>query len=324
MLKDLHKKLDQKLVMTLLARNEEDIIEECIKFHLSHGVDFIIATDNSSIDGTRDIFLKYQEKGVLHLIDEPDHNYQQTKWVNRMIMLARDEYKADWVINVDADEFWYCNYGNLKLALPDPKKANVVFASALQVNAVDRKDFTFNIQEKVSGLVALRWKCLHNAKDYRHIVMGNHDVKMKPLRRKAIVSFDIIIFHFYIRSYKHYERKIVDSAKALLKHKNLRAGSHILDEYELYKQGRLRESFDSRKAKGKEQKNYIEGDSRLYDYVNNGYKSIDSAQFSNDGIFQDKRLSYDLLDSIKRIPARIQKKINRLKNKNENTKHSNR
>jgi hypothetical protein len=110
----------------------------------------------------------------------------------------------------------------------------------------------------------------------------------------------------------------------LLKHKNLRAGSHILDEYELYKQGRLRESFDSRKAKGKEQKNYIEGDSRLYDYVNNGYKSIDSAQFSNDGIFQDKRLSYDLLDSIKRIPARIQKKINRLKNKNENTKHSNR
>ncbi|MFT6106748.1 MAG: glycosyltransferase involved in cell wall biosynthesis [Rickettsiales bacterium] len=66
---NIHNKLDQRLVMTLLARNEEDIIEECIKFHLSHGVDFIIATDNGSIDGTRDVFLKYQEKGVLHLID---------------------------------------------------------------------------------------------------------------------------------------------------------------------------------------------------------------------------------------------------------------
>ncbi len=165
--------------MTLLARNEDDIIEECIKFHLSHGVDFIIATDNGSIDKTRDIFLKYQKQGVLHLIDEPEHNYNQDKWVHNMIILAKKKYKADWVINVDADEFWFCNYGNIKLALPDPRKSNVLFVGAIQVDPVDsEKNGIFQIPKSVSGLVSGIFKCMHTSKGYKKNVMGNHDVKM--------------------------------------------------------------------------------------------------------------------------------------------------
>ena len=37
---------DRTLVMTLLARNEADIIDAQLAFHLSAGVDFIVATDN--------------------------------------------------------------------------------------------------------------------------------------------------------------------------------------------------------------------------------------------------------------------------------------
>ncbi len=41
-----------KLVMTLLVRDEQDIIRENIEFHLAQGVNFFVVTDNKSVDAT--------------------------------------------------------------------------------------------------------------------------------------------------------------------------------------------------------------------------------------------------------------------------------
>ena len=68
------------LVMTLLVRNEADIISSNIDFHLDQGVDFIIATDNLSVDGTTDILRAYERRGVLHYIHQPDDDYAQHRW----------------------------------------------------------------------------------------------------------------------------------------------------------------------------------------------------------------------------------------------------
>ena len=54
-----------KLVMTLLVRNEADIVDAQIAFHLHAGVDFVIATDNRSEDGTTEILERYERAGVL-------------------------------------------------------------------------------------------------------------------------------------------------------------------------------------------------------------------------------------------------------------------
>ena len=51
----------QTIVMTLLVRNEEDIIKNNIDYHLNQGIDHIIVTNNLSTDGTRDILESYMK-----------------------------------------------------------------------------------------------------------------------------------------------------------------------------------------------------------------------------------------------------------------------
>ena len=67
-----------KLIMTLLVKNEEDMLEKNLQFHKAMGVDGFIITDNNSTDCTLNIIRKYQEKGwILEYIEETGTNYQQ-------------------------------------------------------------------------------------------------------------------------------------------------------------------------------------------------------------------------------------------------------
>jgi Glycosyl transferase family 2 len=100
--------------MTLLARNEADVVDAQLAFHLNAGIDFVVATDNDSTDGTTEIFERYEQEGLLRLIREPADDMRQAEWVTRMARLAATELGADWVINADADEFWWPRGGSLK------------------------------------------------------------------------------------------------------------------------------------------------------------------------------------------------------------------
>ena len=95
------------LVMTLLARDEIDVVDSWLAFHLNAGVDVVIATDNHSQDGTTEVLEEYARSGHVHLLREPGDDLRQDEWVTRMARLASTEYGADWVINSDADEFWW-------------------------------------------------------------------------------------------------------------------------------------------------------------------------------------------------------------------------
>ncbi|HEX2428025.1 MAG TPA: glycosyltransferase family 2 protein [Gaiellaceae bacterium] len=103
-----------KLVMTLLARDEADIVDAQLAFHLNAGVDFVVATDNGSTDATTEILERYDRAGFLHLIRETANDMRQPEWVSRMARFAATELDADWVINADADEFWWPRGGSLK------------------------------------------------------------------------------------------------------------------------------------------------------------------------------------------------------------------
>ena len=52
-----------KVVMTMLVRDEEDILDAQLAFHLNAGIDFVIATDHRSQDGTTEILERYAREG---------------------------------------------------------------------------------------------------------------------------------------------------------------------------------------------------------------------------------------------------------------------
>jgi Glycosyl transferase family 2 len=101
-----------KIVMTLVVRDEEDIVDEQLRFHLDHGVDFVIATDHRSVDGTTDILRRYEREGHLHLIREEREDHRHAEFTTRTARLAATDFGADWVINADADEFWWPRDGS--------------------------------------------------------------------------------------------------------------------------------------------------------------------------------------------------------------------
>ncbi len=103
--------------MTLMVRDEADIIARQIDFHRAAGVDFFIVTDHESRDGTSEILHRYAEEGILHRIPVVSPAKRQAEWVTRMARLAATDFGADWVINSDADEFWWPWGGDLKEVL---------------------------------------------------------------------------------------------------------------------------------------------------------------------------------------------------------------
>ena len=244
-----------RLIMTLLVKNEEAMIERNLQFHKQMGVDGFIVTDNNSSDGTMQILEKYKEKGwILEIIEEKATGYEQKRWVDRMVEKAKRDYNADWVINADADEFWYARSGSLKNELT-MTRANVIRCPWQNMFPEDGvpfwewkhhvcpvPDYTpynlspYAIYERQNKKVA------HRADGYIQISMGNHKVAMFP--RRTVWSEDIVIYHFTIRGRQQFIDKMVQGGKELEKHENKSRGRHWRYFYELYKQGKLEAEYE--------------------------------------------------------------------------------
>jgi hypothetical protein len=162
--------------MTLLARDEADVIASQVAFHLEAGVDFVVATDHRSTDGTTEILERFARDGHLHLIREDAETVRQGEWVTRMARIAAAEHAADWVLNADADEFWWPRGGSLKEALrPIPMGISTV--GALVRVFVPRPDDERPFWERLTARIAPAAPINDPATSYRpvrHIVHRGH------------------------------------------------------------------------------------------------------------------------------------------------------
>ncbi len=241
-----------KLVMTLLARDEADIIDAQISFHLNAGVDFVIATDNLSRDGTTEILESYAKAGQLHLIREEGEYLQQAEWITRMGRLAATEFGADWVLHSDADEFWWPRGESLKDVLASiPSRYGIV--RALLRHFVPRPDdgssFTERMIVRMStaapindprSLFRPNLKIIHRADPNVNVSIGAQrviDSTLVPLRGWYPIEF----FHFPVRSLEQSERKYA--------HQQTGPGQTPSPYYDrvraLIEEGRLEELYES-------------------------------------------------------------------------------
>jgi glycosyltransferase involved in cell wall biosynthesis len=243
-----------KLVMTLLVRDEQDILRENLDFHLAHGVDEIILMDNRSVDGTADIAREYERAGYLHYTFQPRDDYAQGRWVTQMARRAVDELHADWVINNDADEFWWPHAGSLKDAFaslgPEP-----VAATAERTNFVTRSDDGAPFWQRmdvrsVASVNALgerlAGKSAHRAVPDVVVGQGNHYVFVNgQLAPRAPAP--VTILHFPVRSPAQFFNKIAKGGAAYARNTELphSAGLAWRHLYQLYLDGRLDEAYES-------------------------------------------------------------------------------
>lgn len=249
-----------KLVMTLLVRDEADIVENNICFHLDHGVDHIIAMDNNSVDGTARILRKYEKRGVLTYLHQPDNTYEQSKWVSQMAKLAVKQYGATHLFHCDADEFWYPDSGNLKNDLPTLNQ--VYFVNSISYLPPLGLEQFIGIRWAVTSPIPY-FAQMDRELSYRYllyryqpkimttslftqIAQGNHHVITKQAI-EAMTPPHLRIHHFPVRSYRHFRNKVIKGGESYLHNPNQDSGIgwQWKEWYALYQAGLLNKIYQS-------------------------------------------------------------------------------
>jgi glycosyl transferase family 2 len=241
--------------MTLLVRDEADIVDAQIAFHLHAGVDFVVATDNRSEDGTTEILERYERAGYLHLIREEGEDMRQGEWVTRMARLAATEFGADWVINADADEFWWPRGGSLDEVLATvPERYGVVrgcwrhFLPRMGDDSFFAERMTVRLGTPAfpgdkTTIYHAHQKVAHRADPNVIIEAGNHDAigaGLEPIR----AWHPIEVLHFSLRSLSQLGKKSLRDGRGWSQSPHGPTLHQIL-AYDAYRDGRLAEYYES-------------------------------------------------------------------------------
>jgi hypothetical protein len=238
-----------RIVMTLMVRDEADIIERQLQFHLAAGVDFFVVTDHESADGTSEILERYVRAGVLHRIPVVSSAKRQAEWVTSMARMAAGDFGADWVINSDADEFWWPVGGDLKEVLARvPERYGIVqtFVRAF-LPRPGEGDFTERMTVRFAPSAPINSpfspfrvnvRLLHRAALDITVGRGNSTLQtsLVPLPGWSPVE----ALHFPVRSFRQFEHKFLTHYKASGAR---RRGEHVR-AYEAAQAGRLDVLYD--------------------------------------------------------------------------------
>jgi hypothetical protein len=257
------------IAMLMLVRDESDMIAQNINFHLHFGIETFVVTDNGSTDGTREILSDFKRrlgKSFL-IIDDSSSGYQQAKLVNRMIQVAKQEFRPRWIISSDADEFWYPISGRYDSEMDGQKNIlNCYWHNFLPRPNTRWQDFT-DIGE-MSGYHGRMSKVLCVARGLKGMYTGNHESRSLP--KVAVRSENIRVYHYPVRTYEQFERKVVQGYRAAVKASfDSRAAWHWAEYYKAWENGQLPQVYEELASR-----NRIAHDETMADLFRSGLRQV--------------------------------------------------
>ena len=275
------------IAMTMMVRDEADIVGAMVQHHLDQGIDLFLVTDNGSVDGTTEILEEFARQGRIELRHDPRHLKQQHEVVTAMSREAARR-GARWVLNADADEFWLAQNGELTI-----REALERIDPAIGAFVVPVTDMTGPPASSGTGLQRLVYQDhrpdelmrrlgihAHATPDVAFVAsedvvvaQGNHFVSVES-HGQPEPGAGLEVLHFPWRSWAQFSRKVENAGKAYEASPHLKpsANHHGMRDYRRLRDGFLFGAYITRHPSPEElaeglEKGWFVEDRRIADLI---------------------------------------------------------
>lgn len=119
----------------LVVRDEEEVLERNLAYHLDVGFDIIAVLNHCSSDRTDDILEKAQHDSRIVVLREENPVFDNQKLANGLLSELLRRSEIDWIFPLDADEFLFFRDG-LHSFLERMQRENIAYGSLGWLNAL--------------------------------------------------------------------------------------------------------------------------------------------------------------------------------------------
>ena len=226
-----------KIVSITTIKNEADIIESFIRYHL-HIVDLMIILDNGSTDDTLNILNQLEQESLpIVILNDEDRYFEPFIKYNYLLNIALNEYGADVICPLDCDEFITCDSANPRSIIEEiptnsfykvkwrtyvPTKnddEDIKFIPSRIINIRDE-----NIERDSKVIITKDLVNNFNVK----LSIGNHSIDFDDEFENEITCLDNTVLklaHFPLRSVNQTVSKVLVSYPNTLSRKNVAKGT---------------------------------------------------------------------------------------------------